>query len=294
MNFTQEELQELQKINSISDHEFGTRIATPQEIQIFNTTVEELFEQGFAVTKDNFLKLWLAFDSNPHVPITKPNILETVKVYRDRYQWKSQEEIDYGKLSQQLGEQKTTAIWNYLGGHYLKKTFSNWLTCARCIQSQGWGTESRESFTRLINQIQWSPASRYGELEWAPNPDERQRQKESEARANTPMRQVTEEEREAAISHISQGFEKGRFKKYTPTSHPAPRDEGQTASERANIYWNGRIASLVASIESNNLRSEVEQFSNRISMPDIEKKFYAVEAYLNRRKTERAMAGRMG
>lgn len=263
---TQEERKEL---DSISDQEFGARLqtVTPDEVQIFTSTVEELFEQGFVASKDNYLRLWLAFNNSPHTPITRAVILKTTEVYRDSFAWKSEEELEFRKLDPTYATLVQTLLRRYGFFSTGEEGYRNAVLLTNYARSQGRQID-QNNFAQIVGNFANTPKGY--RLSQLPNPDQRKAAKRWEESRNTEAPKRTAKEiAQAKADAVKHAFNPATGRKYSDeiweeyyTNHPEPETPAakpQTpATSPDEAVYEGRVRDFIRSIRSNITRERAE------------------------------------
>src|SRR5215471_5871922 len=120
-----------------------TRSVTLEEDTILLVEAQKALEPKYHVTKEAMLALVNAFDKSPNVPITLANVLKTVEDHHEvlGFVEKSANEMEYEKLSAQLGPDQTALVTKLLANHGLYSTnsgedgFANFTLLVKFAQS---------------------------------------------------------------------------------------------------------------------------------------------------------------
>lgn len=146
-----------------------------------------------------------------------------------------------------------------------------------------------------IGNILNSPQGRWGYLRFGQTPDELKHAKEREqASASTPVRKVTQEERNAAVSHLHGMGGPERSRPYKPVNANTPTRQEPIQPSDEGSYWSGRVRDFLANIPSNIIRAEAENLYGHINNGSWYATYRMLEGWYDRRRVESTMAGRMG
>lgn len=303
IQFSPEEKQELAKIANLSDTELASfkRQITADEGRIFDQTVLELFEQGFVVSLDNVRKLYSAFDSSPNVAITKANIFETTKVYRESFAWKTPEETEYQKLSAELGEAGTAQVHKLLSNYGLysqgEEGMKNFNLVVSYAKAQGWPITATSY--NLIERLRNTPKGTG--LEFRPTPDQIRRRKElDETRTSTPPQKSALELAKAKADAVKHAVnpETGRkyadeimeeyYTKYGSGESPASAPPADDSVNPENSYWQRRTLDFIGSAQiRNNQRAELlNKFGKAPMGGNWKLNYLQLESYIQKQKDE--------
>lgn len=276
-----------------------TRVVTPADEAALNQAYAELGKKGFVQSGENFMVLIRAYNQAPQVPITVENVLQFTAKYRDAFQWLSATELEFNKLSDQLGKTTTDLVIRLLGRHGLVNTpgtedmFHNFNQVVGFYLSRGWQITA-DSFEKAVGNLRTSLG--HGTLVYKQTPSELARQKRwDDTRASEPRKTARQlaEEKAAAVRHVR--TEDGRLLsdvilEAAPDPEPTP-SEKRLADQKAKLgkdndsYWQQRTMSYINSIQSNLVRAEAEQLFGKQMNGNWEVNYRSLENWLSRKQS---------
>ena len=276
-----------------------TRVVTPADEAELNRAYAELEKKGFVMNGENFMVLLRAYNQAPQVPISVQNVLQFATKYRDSFQWLSADEVEFRKLSDQLGTTTTDLVIRLLGRHGLVNTqgsedmFHNFNQVVGFYQTRGWKI-SADSFERAIGNLRASLG--HGTLIYKPTPSELARQKRwDDTRTSEPPKKSALEiakAKAAAMSHVvnpdgrrmSDVIMEEFFKAYPEAAAPEASTQQTPPVNQADAYWEKQTKDFIQSISSNLLRTEAEQLYGHKQHDSWRATYRALEIWHDRKK----------
>lgn len=264
IQLTEAQIQELQTM---------TRPVTPDDEATLNRAYAELDKKGFVFSGENLMVLLRGYNQAPQVPITVQNILQFTTKYRDAFEWLGAAEVEYNKLSAEIGPETSQLVIKELGRHGLVNTagtedlFTNFSAIVRYYQSQGWPITAH-SFEKAVGNLRSSQG--HGTLIYRQTPSEKAAAKRWEStRAETPKKSGLQiaKEKAATVAHIMNpdGTRMSdqimrEFYENHPEEIEAPKAPANlTPVDTDEAFYHKQTKDYIQSIASNLLRAEAEK-----------------------------------
>lgn len=298
-----------------------TRRLTDADIEALGQAEVELEKRGFDIqSKKNALTLLRSFDQAKHIPITAANLIKTVETFKDSFDWLSSVEIEYQKNVDRLGPDATATIEGFIDKRRFVRDGEEHLETFNCLANYMLATGRQVTIANLdnaIGNILNSPQGKYGYLRFDSKSrptveSERIRlEMEAKAKANTPIRKVTQEERDRAVSHIGSNDAndpRSSVRKIDPDSplgrhqagiHAAIKaTERQVAQEQdpTEAYFGQRVADFINWVPSTNDKTLVQERAQELRAQGMSwsRVLVNVENFYNRLTADRWQSQQRG
>lgn len=260
-----------------------TRQFTQADLDAFNQAYVELDKKGFVLSGENLMIMLRAYNQSPQAPISVKSILEYTKQNRNAFEWLSAAEIEYNKLSAEIGPETTQLVIKELGRHGLVNTpnsqdmFTNFSSVVRYYQSQHWSITA-DSFERAIGNLRTSLG--HGRLIYKPTPSQQAAAKRWEdtrnSEPNTEYKNFTKskksalqvaQEKAASVAHImnpdgtrmSDQIMREFYENHPEALEPETPAQNTPPVDPDEAFYHKQTKDYIRSIASNLIRAEAEK-----------------------------------
>lgn len=281
-----------------------TRKVTPAEEQAFPDAEAQLEQLGFDTNaKENWLRLWNAFDKSPKVPITVAAIVETAKVHKTAFIYKSEVQREYDQLSERFPnpadrdfiasrlaasgydvDQSLLHNWNLVAKEFIRRGYP--VTTSYFDLVLGNMGPLRDNLIHKQQPKRFDAQKAVEELKAKPKVDPNQTTQTTVLHTDPTggiVRRLSPE-LEAHRKMVSEAMAESEARK-----NPGQTPEDTRSS--ADKYFEQRAKQFIQSIPEHVIRAEFEQLYSQPEPGESGSRFYwRVESAYQRRKTERENA----
>lgn len=267
----------------------GTRQVTRAEEQAFLDAESPLQKLGFDTRdKENWLRLWATFSQSPQTPINVANIVETAKVHRAAFAWRTAVQMEYDGLAEKF----TPAVRDQIAAGLRRHGFevddeqdllTNWNLAAQALIARGYKAATPQNIDLTISNLAASPQgyklvrkrqqSQFNAaqaVEDQKNATKVERNPEELLDPNSPVRPLT-----------------GHFKAWHDANHSSAPKTAQDQQTEINNTFRTRAEALVNSLPAADQPEarELMQKAGGWGWPLVVK---AIEAYAQGKQVERS------